>query len=229
MLKTCAENTMSAARITGILLVALAAGCAGLKEEAPPSVTAQSEAKRETTIAFAPPPAGPHQPAKTVMTENEILGLEPVAGARMPPPSKSGSAARVAPSPVKAPAKVSAVPLAIGQPQKNEDPPPVASKLEPPLDVAALTARLRETNAIGVFTKLALKNQVDDLLKQFQAYHEGGQKTSIAPLRQPYDMLVLKVLSVVQDKDPSLARTIAGSREAIWGILADPEKFKSVA
>jgi len=38
-------------------------------------------------------------------------------------------------------------------------------------------------------------------------------------------MLVLKVLSLVQDKDPSLARTISGSREAIWGILADPEKF----
>jgi hypothetical protein len=41
-------------------------------------------------------------------------------------------------------------------------------------------------------------------------------------------MLVLKVLSLVQDGDPSLARTISGSREAIWAILADPEKFNSV-
>ena len=40
-------------------------------------------------------------------------------------------------------------------------------------------------------------------------------------------MLVLKVLALVQDSDPPLARTISGSREAIWGILADPEKFKS--
>jgi hypothetical protein len=100
---------------------------------------------------------------------------------------------------------------------------------EPPLDVAALKARLRDTDAIGVFTKLALKNQVDDLLKRFRAHYLNGQKTSVAALRQPYDMLVLKVLALVQDSDPSLARTIAGSREAIWGILADPNKFKSVS
>lgn len=94
--------------------------------------------------------------------------------------------------------------------------------------MAALKARLRDTNAIGVFSKLALKNQVDDLLKQFRAHYQSGQKTSVASLRQPYDMLVLKVLALVQDSDPSLARTIAGSREAIWGILADPEKFNLV-
>ena len=40
-------------------------------------------------------------------------------------------------------------------------------------------------------------------------------------------MLVLKVLSIVQDGDPSLGVTIARSREAIWDILADPEKFNS--
>jgi len=47
-------------------------------------------------------------------------------------------------------------------------------------------------------------------------------------LQQPYNMLVVKVLSLVQDSDPSLARTISGSREAIWAILADREKFNSV-
>jgi hypothetical protein len=146
-----------------------------------------------------------------------------------PPPSKSQSPAKAAPPPAKAPAKVSASPLAVVQPRKHEDPPPVAEKLEPPLDMAALKARLRDTHAIGVFTKLALKNQVDDLLNQFRAHYQGGQKTSVASLRQPYDMLVLKVLSLVQDSDPSLARTISGSREAIWSILADPEKFNSVA
>lgn len=106
---------------------------------------------------------------------------------------------------------------------------PAVRTLEPSLDVGTLTARLRDTNAIGVLSKLALKNQVDDLLKQFRAYHQGGQKTSVASLRQPYNMLLLKVLSLVQDSDPSLARAISGSREAIWSMLADPEKFKLVA
>jgi len=159
---------MLAVRTIGILILALAAGCAGV-EKAPPA-----------------------------------------------PPSKGQSAAKAAPPSVKAPVKV------------PEGPVPVAKKLEPPLDVEALKTRLRDTHAIGVFTKLALKNQMDDLLEQFRAHYQSGQKTGVASLRQPYDMLVLKVLSLVQDGDPSLARTISGSREAIWAILADPEKFNSV-
>jgi len=248
---------MPAVRTIGILFFALAAGCAGVKE-APPGVMAQtgpllvdpslagpsqdgavaaepprSKAKEEATVALAPPPAGPHQPVMAVMTENETIGLEPVAGTPTSPSRSQGAAKAAPPSAkatrplVEAPAKVSASPAAIEPPRKNEDPPPVARNPEPTLDVAGLTARLRDTKAIGVFTKLALKGQVDDLLKQFRTHHQSGQP-SVASLRQPYDMLVLKVVSVVQDSDPSLGRTISGSREAIWNILADPEKFNSV-
>jgi len=241
-------HMMLLVRTIGIFSLALAAGCAGVRE-APTSVMAQagpvmvdpsrvgphqdgvvaaepprSEAKEEATVALAPSPAGPREP---VMTGDTAAGIEPVAGAPTPP-SKGTSAARAAPPPAKAPAKVSAAPVAVEQPRKNEDPPPVARTAEPPLDVAALKSRLRETNAIGLFTKLALKNQVDDLLEQFRAHHQSGQKSGVASLRQPYNSLVLKVLSLVQDSDPSLARTISGSREAIWAILADREKFNSV-
>jgi hypothetical protein len=47
-------------------------------------------------------------------------------------------------------------------------------------------------------------------------------------LRQKYDLLLLKVLSVLQDGDPALASAISASREAIWGILADPQKFSKL-
>jgi len=79
-----------------------------------------------------------------------------------------------------------------------------------------------------VLTKITLKNQVDDLLNQFRAYYEGKLKTTLAELRRQYDLLVLKVLSLLQDSDPALAAAIAGSREAIWGILADPAKFAKI-
>ncbi len=194
-----------AARPIGMLFLTLAAGCAGVKE--------------------APPAEGPHQP---VTTENEAIKPEPVAGAPTPP-SRSQSAAKAASPRVETHAKVVTASPAIEPPRKNEKPLPVAKTLEPTLDVAGLTARLRDTKAIGVFTKLALKGQVDDLVKQFRTHHQGGQKTDVAALRQPYDMLVLKVLSLVQDNDPSLGRTIAGSREAIWNILADAKKFNSIA
>jgi hypothetical protein len=130
--------------------------------------------------------------------------------------------------PVKAPAKTSAPAAVRPAPPAKAAPLPVATVQAPQLDVTSLIARLRETDAIGVMTKLALKNQVDDLLKKFRLHYQGAQKTSVAELRQAYNMLVLKVLSLVQDKDPSLARSISGSREAIWGMLADRDKFNSI-
>ena len=96
----------------------------------------------------------------------------------------------------------------------------------PPLDLTALEKRLRETDAIGIFTKLTLKNQVDDLLDRFRAHYEGKARTSLPELRQPFDLLILKLLSLLQDRDSSLASAILASREAMWGILSDPAKFQ---
>jgi hypothetical protein len=124
----------------------------------------------------------------------------------------------------KTPAK-----LPVERPDKKPGTSPSSVKKEaPPLDLTALETRLKETKAIGVFTKITLKNQVDDLLDQFRAYYQGRIKTTLAELRQPYDRLLLKVLSLLQDGDPELAREIVTSREAIWSILADPAKFATL-
>jgi hypothetical protein len=91
-----------------------------------------------------------------------------------------------------------------------------------------LETRLKETTAIGVLTKIALKNQIDDLLDQFRAFYQGKLKTTLAELRRPYELLLLKVLSLLQDTDPMLASALVASREAIWGILSDPAKFATI-
>jgi len=217
-------------RTIAILVLGLAA-CTGVKE-APPSVPPQAEpvvvappaavAAPPATVV-ASPAAAPPQPATT---GKETVATAPVAGATAP---SKDEAAKPAPPPVKAPAKAAAPSVPTEPSRKDPAPSPVAKAQEPPLDVAALTARLRDTKAIGTFTKLALKNQVDDLLKQFRAYYQSGRKTSVDSLRQTYNMLILKVLSLLQDSDPALARTISASREAIWSILADPEKFNALA
>ena len=112
---------------------------------------------------------------------------------------------------------------------KADTPAPEISKPKvPPLDLASLEQRLKSTNAIGVLTKLTLKNQVDDLLDQFRAYYQGKLKTTLADLRRSYDLLVQKVLSLLQDSDPPLATAIVASRDAIWGILSDPKKFATI-
>jgi hypothetical protein len=79
-----------------------------------------------------------------------------------------------------------------------------------------------------VFTKLSLKNQVDDLLERFRSYHQGGNNPGLPRLRQDYELLLLKVLSLLQDDDPELARDISASREVLWNVLADPDKFKGL-
>jgi hypothetical protein len=106
-------------------------------------------------------------------------------------------------------------------------PPPVtvAPPAAPPLDLAGLESRLRETRAIGVMTKLALKNQVDDLLDRFRSHYRGRTRVPLPELRAAYDRLLMKVLSLLQDGDPALAKKIVSSREAIWDILSDPKKF----
>jgi hypothetical protein len=75
-------------------------------------------------------------------------------------------------------------------------------------------------------TKLAIKNQVDDLVSQFRAYHQGRQPPTLAELRRPYEMLLMKLLSLLQDQDPGLAKALQDSRDAIWGVLSDRNKFE---
>ncbi len=98
----------------------------------------------------------------------------------------------------------------------------------PTLDLAGLEQRLRDTDAIGIMTKLSLKNQVDDLLEEFRGLYKGQVKVPLAELRQRYELLLLKVITLLQDEDQQLATAISSSREAIWGILADPQKFSQI-
>ena len=79
-----------------------------------------------------------------------------------------------------------------------------------------------------MFTKLSLKNQVDDLLGQFRAFHRGQSPPTLPQLRQRYELLLLKVVTLLQDGDAPLAAAISSSREAIWQILTDPQKLARV-
>jgi hypothetical protein len=188
------------------------------QEKAPALEPQQAAAKQEKAVAA--------KPAQTAPKQDVPVAVEPVPPPAVPPAtaSTSRSAAKPEAPAAKPPAKAPASPAPKEPAPKKES----AAPLAPPLDLASLETRLKETNAIGVFTKLTLKNQVDALLDKFREYYQGRIKTTLAQLRQPYDQLLLKVLSLLQDRDPPLAREIAQSREAIWGILSDPDKFKDL-
>ena len=148
------------------------------------------------------------------------------------PPAPAATTAPEKPTATTAAAKPAGTPPPVARAPatpKPATPAPVAAKPKAPtLDLASLERRLKDSPAIGLMTKITLKNQVDDLLDKFRAYYQGKLKASLAELRQPYETLLMKVLSLLQDSDPALASDIIASREAIWGILSDPKKFSSI-
>jgi hypothetical protein len=232
MIRRAEEKLMLLVPAAGLLILLLTAGCAGMdrasqveppktgamQEKAPAPEPQQAAAKQEEAVAA--------KPAQTAPTQGGPVAVKPALPPAPPPVTASPiqSAAKPEVPAAKLPTQAPAPPAPKEPAPKKESAAPPA----PPLDLASLETRLKETNAIGIFTKLTLKNQVDALLDKFREYYEGRIKTTLAQLRQPYDQLLLKVLALLQDGDPPLARAIAQSREAIWGILSDPDKFKNL-
>ncbi len=224
---------MCTACIGTLRFALLIAGCGGVKP-APPGESPQAAAAQAAPVAAAPvAPAvtPPSPPLATVATQGPIAAVAPAAPSTAPstPAPASQAAAKAGAPTTKAPTKASAALAPAAQQPKKDVIAQATQKAAPPLDLTSLETRLKETEAIGVMTKIALKNQVDDLLDQFRAFYAGKLKTTLAELRRPYDLLVLKVLSLLQDSDPTLAAAIVASREAIWGILSDPVKFAKFA
>jgi hypothetical protein len=196
---------MSAAQICFVATAILGLNaCAGRTQTAPFS-------PRATSASPAPQP-----------TIASAVSATSPARAAGPEPSVTTPARQAANK--KADPTVAKTPAPIAQASKASAPPSAS----PTLDLNGLKKQLKETKAIGLFTKIALKNQVDDLLDEFRKYHQGKSKTDMMELRRSYNLLLMKVLSLLQNKDQKLAAAIASSREAIWGLLSDPKKFANL-
>jgi hypothetical protein len=117
------------------------------------------------------------------------------------------------------------VPPAEDAGKKPADTEATADRVSKQYDINALVARLRDTNAIGFFTKLALKNQIDDLMDRFRRFHAREDGTPLEQLRDQFNLLFMKVVTLCQDGDPALGQEIARGREILWGKLVDPGEF----
>ena len=175
-----------------------AAGCRQAREKEPP----------QPAPAAAPAPSAPIPPPDAATPAPKRAGKAAPPVARTPAPSAR------APKPA-----ARAVP-------------PVAARPAPaapaPLDLTALKEQLKATKAIGVFTKLSLKNQVDDLMKQFSDYYQGKAKTThagTAPLLRLADDEGAVAAAGLR---PEARVRVVSSREAIWALLSDPKKFATL-
>ena len=202
--------------IAGFLFVLGISGCASMKAS---DAGAPAADHNDAAAGAQSPSPAPQSPAPV----NVPPAVPPSAAAR--PATQTGAATPSRPPAAQAKPKSPSVPPSSPTPAAASQPPPQAL---PTLNLTDLEQRLRETRAIGVFAKLSLKNQVDDLLSAFRELYRVPNNRPSAELRQRYDLLLLKVLSLLQDGDPPLASAIASSKEAIWSILADPDKFSKI-
>lgn len=213
-------------RSIGVACLIALPGCAGIDAVLPQVTIPDADPVVEVSIPDTPrAPVTPVEPAPKALEALAVATAEPTAAEKAPaerPPAKP------LPSPVKETPREPALPAAVAPARKVEEPLAAAKPAEAGLDVAGLKARLRDTPAIGVLAKLSLRSQVDDLMEAFRAHYAGTTQAGFAALHKPYDTLVTKALDLLQDGDPPLARSIAGSREVIWGILTDREKFNAV-
>jgi hypothetical protein len=228
--------------IAGFLAVLSVSGCASMKAAPAGGATpgsegqqaAQAPAPPGAASPIPPPASAPPSKAESSTADGSDRSSAPPqapgAGAEEPPPARPSSPGTPS-TPVKSKSSADTRPVkqtgaaARAVPPAAPAPTPSAA---PTLNLADLEQRLRDTRAIGVFSKLSLKNQVDDLLNAFRDLYRGPNKHPTPELRQRYEQLLLKVLTLLQDGDPPLAAAIASSREAIWNILADPEKFAKI-
>jgi len=93
-------------------------------------------------------------------------------------------------------------------------------------DMDVLIERLKKTDAIGMFSKLALRSDALDLMDMIKAYHKNIAKYSLKDLHARFNGLMLKVLALLDD-DPGLSRDISLARENIWKSLLTPSHDKA--
>jgi len=204
-----------------IMLTVLSTGCMHetKPQTQPPPVAATPEtAKAPQTAKATPAPAKLPSPTSQAPATTSKAKPAPATTAKTAP----SSATKPQPAPPKQ--------AAAATPPKQATPPapPKQAAAAPTLDLDGLEARLKQTKAIGLMTKLSLRNKVDDLLAQFRQHHAGKPMPTVAELRRSYDLLMMKVLSLLQDHDQQLASDILSSRERIWGMLADPKSFAAL-
>jgi hypothetical protein len=160
----------------------------------------------ESEPAAAPEPAPtPEAPAAPELPVQTVPPAAPPAPEVPAAPPASPPATTPAPAPPGLPAPAAAA-----------------------ISLEELGQRIRDTEAIGTLTKLSLKNDIDDLVDDIRAFHEHGEG-DLDALHERFEALVLKLMAMLEDKEPELSLALGHSRDDIWRKLMNPVEFAKLA
>ena len=86
-----------------------------------------------------------------------------------------------------------------------------------------LITKLKETKALGVFTKLALKGDMEEIIAMANGYQRVAAFSELQSVRELFDGLVLKTITLLNDKDPNLAADMYQARDLVWQSILEAE------
>jgi len=89
------------------------------------------------------------------------------------------------------------------------------------VDLDTLKLRLKSSKAIGLFTKLEIRNDIVGLVDDIHRYREQDLlEVKLAEVRSSFDSLLLKMVDLLKG-DPMLSRDLYTGREHIWESLLE--------
>ena len=97
------------------------------------------------------------------------------------------------------------------------------------VDFETLETEIRKTSAIGGFAKLRLSGDINKMVDALKTYHAGDSPLTLEQHREQYDLLYMKVVSQVQDKDPELFNKLCNAWDPLWAALQDESNLKKVS
>ena len=97
------------------------------------------------------------------------------------------------------------------------------------VDFETLEKKIRKTSAIGGLSKLKLSGDINKMVADLKTYHAGDSPHTLEQHREQYDLLYMKVVSQVQDKDPELFNQLCNAWDPIWAELQDEDNLKKIS
>ena len=87
------------------------------------------------------------------------------------------------------------------------------------VSMEVLKQRLKNSNAIGMFSKLEIRSDIVGLADDIHRYRtQGVLESRLGEVRNDFDGLIVKIVKMLE-ADPVLSRDIYAGRESIWSSL----------
>jgi hypothetical protein len=96
------------------------------------------------------------------------------------------------------------------------------------LDLQMLSGALRDTKAVGTMTKIRLKSDINMVLTRLENWHAGKTKFTLDELEEQYNLLLMKIATLINDRDQVLHQQICNSWVGLWLDLKDPDSFRKI-